>query len=313
MSYINCYDNNYYVPSEGLRDLFVNLVVQPLEHGLPEIATDFREIRIPKLNYQREVILEQGRADFDVPFEDFDVPFEDCDGLFLSQKEKVLLYCAHYMPMHLFSSYHIFKNRLSSRSSNIVFIDFGCGPLTSGTAFWAAARQHNITYIGIDSSLTMRDKAREINQHGPYGPDRSSESFYKDDQLHLIPDYNQLPGLLGRIEMGNLNATLIIFNFCYFLASKSLNIGDLSNVLIQIVERYSQHKMYVVHQNPTSSRLNENWKKLKDELAAFRFKSQTLKPNGEFFRYNQLINDKLHNPKVYYDILCAVPIIDIPF
>ena len=159
----------------------------------------------------------------------------------------------------------------------------------------------------------MRDKAREINQYGPYGPNRSSESFYRDDQLHLIRGYNQLPGLLGRIEMGNLDDTLFIFNFCYFLASKSLDIGNLSDVLIHVVEKYSQHKMYVVHQNPTSSRLNENWKQLKDELAAFRFKSQALKPNSEFFRYNRLINDKLHNPKVYYDILYAVPIIDIPF
>ena len=114
MSYINCYSNNYYTPGESLKDLFVDLVVHPLERDLPEIATDFREIRIPRLDYQREVVLEQGRANFDIPF-------EDRDGFFLSPKEKVLLYCAHYMPMHLFSSYHVFRDSLTSISNNILY------------------------------------------------------------------------------------------------------------------------------------------------------------------------------------------------
>ena len=55
------------------------------------------------------------------------------------------------MQMHLYSSYHIFtKHLLSPLREKIVFIDVGCGPLTSGIAFWAAAKQRDITYIGFE-------------------------------------------------------------------------------------------------------------------------------------------------------------------
>ena len=57
-------------------------------------------------------------------------------------------------------------------SKHIIFIDYGCGPLTSGIAFWNATRQHKITYIGLDISQNMLDKASEINRHSPLGNSR---------------------------------------------------------------------------------------------------------------------------------------------
>jgi hypothetical protein len=45
------------------------------------------------------------------------------------------------MQMHIVSSFHVFtssdsllKDYIRDPSKNIVFIDFGCGPLTSGVA-----------------------------------------------------------------------------------------------------------------------------------------------------------------------------------
>ena len=208
------------------------------------------------------------------------------------------------MPMHLFSSYHIFTSPLFPPVSNkVVFIDFGCGPLTSGVAFWAFARQSNIVYLGIDSSQAMLDKAEEINE---YGPD-SWKSFFHE--FKLIPDYDQLVGLLDNYIAID-DRTQIIFNFCYFLASETLGIRSLSDTLIRVVEKYNQHKMCVVYQNPPppshlslqSSFLHKNWAILKDQFLTFR--SRITQSNIEQFRYDSLINNLPRNSSIYYDILC---------
>ncbi len=288
MSYIRCFDNYsspYYVPTENLQGLFTDQAVQPFE----AISSWRNQVENTDFDYHRKVILDQGRTNFDVPFAG------------LSPKDKVILYCVHYMPMHLFSSYHIFMQYLTSVSNRVVFIDFGCGPLTSGIAFWASAKQSDMIYLGIDSSRAMLNKAKEINR---YGPNKNGESFFRNFQV--IDSHHKLISLLDYyIKKGD--RTQIIFNFCYFLASKTLGIYDLSESLTQIVKKYHQHKMCMVYQNPCppesmpieESYLHENWVILKKQLSAFRITQS----NVESFRYNRLIGGLRRNAKVYCDIL----------
>lgn len=117
MSYIHCYNDNYYKPSESLSELFKELVVKPFEDPEPLTQAWIDHVRNRNFGYHRETILKQGRTNFD----------ESSEGLTL--KEKVLIYCLHYMPMHLFGSYHIFTKYLPPVKDKVVFIDFGCGPL----------------------------------------------------------------------------------------------------------------------------------------------------------------------------------------
>ena len=252
MSYIHCPYDNYYKSGESLHRLFENLVVRPFERH-PQTQPWATHVRNTNFTYHREKILEQGRTNFDEYFEG------------LTSKDKVLIYCLHYMPMHLFSSYHIFTKHLELGSDKVIFIDFGCGPLTSGIAFWAAfAGYDDLAYFGIDSSDWMRHKGDVINRHGPYG----DEPFFPKSRF--ISDYNLLyQSLCDYITTGD--QTHIIFNFCYFLASKTLNIGDLSDCLIQIVAKYSQHKMCMVYQNPKQSPdLHRNWHTIKGKLPTLR-------------------------------------------
>ena len=295
MSYIRCSDNHsspYYIPAKNLRGLFKDLAVQPFEDH-PRTTAWINLIKNKDSNYHRVEILDQGRTNF----RDWE------EGL--SPKDKVTLYCVYYMPMHLFSSYHIFTKHLTSASNRIVFIDFGCGPLTSGIAFWASARRRDITYLGIDSSQAMLNKAKEINR---YGPNKNREPFFRNFQA--IDDYHKLISLLDYyIKKGD--GTQIIFNFCYFLASRTLDISDLSECLTQIVEKYHQHKMCMVHQNPCppaslpieESYFHKNWVMLKKQLSAFRTQS-----NAESFCYNRLRDGSLHNAEVYCDILSNDPL-----
>ena len=291
MSYVICHHGNYYTPSENLSGLFKDIVVKPFEDPDPLTVAWVDHVRNTDFEYHRETILERGRTNFDEPFEG------------LTPKDKVLIYCLHYMPMHLFSSYHIFTKHLPSVSDKVVFVDFGCGPLTSGIAFWAAFSEHrDITYLGIDSSEAMCDKARGINRYGPY----KDESFFTKG--NLILHYNQLHHYLDNyITAGD--QTQIVFNFCYFLASKILNMQSLSDCLTQIVTKYSQHKMCMVYQNPDGAPdLHRNWSALKRKLPTF---DQITVSNVEKFSYDwfrslngQLVSRRTRSPiNVHFDIL----------
>ena len=299
MSYIYCSDDNHYKPSESLKHLFEELIVKPFEHDLPTLAADVRNNRI---YYWEDIarILRQGQSDFD------EVSFDKPSNEYYFPKDKVSIYCVHHMPRHLFGSYHIFTNYLTpiSETDKVVFIDFGCGPLTAGIAFRTFAGECDITYLGIDSSQTMLDKAAAINR---YGPNAYKEPFF--DKIALIRDYAPLPKLLDTyIENGD--RTEIIFNFCYFFSSPTLDTDNLSEALIQIMKAYNQHKMCLIYQNPDHRSLPDSrrvklygkWEKLKTNLSMFG--SQGTQSDVETFSYCRLLNDLPHNnANVYYEIL----------
>ena len=300
MAHIYCSHDNHYQPSESLKHLFEELIVQSFEHDLPTLAADIKNNRI---YYWEDIarILRQGQSDFDK------VSFDKPSNEYYFPKDKVSIYCVHHMPRHLFGSYHIFTNFLApmSEKSKVVFIDFGCGPLTSGIAFRTFSGQCDTTYLGIDSSQTMLNKAAAINQ---YGPNKYRDPFF--DKIELIRDYAYLTGLLNRyIENGD--RTQIIFNFCYFFSSPTLDINNLSDVLIQIMNGYNQHEMCLIYQNPDHRSLSgirrlklyDKWETLKTNLSTLR--SQVIQSDVETFSYCRLINDLPHNnAKVYYEILC---------
>ena len=299
MSYIYRSHDNHYQPSESLKHLFEELIVKPFEHDLPALSEDVKNNRI---YYWEDIarILSQGQSDFD------ETSYDKPSNEYYFPKDKVSIYCVHHMPRHLFGSYHIFTNCLTpiSEKDKVVFIDFGCGPLTSGIAFRAFAGACDITYLGIDSSQTMLNKAAAINT---YGPNTYREPFF--DKIALIRDAGSLPRFLERyIEKGE--RAQIIFNFCYFFSSPTLDIDGLSDVLTQILTEYNQQKMCLIYQNPDHRSLSGarrlklygKWEKLKTNLSTLR--SQEIQSNVETFSYCRLINGLLHNSaNVYYEIL----------
>ena len=269
MQYTNYIDTDgnfdYYKPSNSLRNLFENLVVIPLRESLPVETNEYeRDLNWDYKEGLRIHVLGRGSTNFDAS--------SSYRNKVYTPEHKVLLYCATYMSMHLYSSYHLYTQYIPLIGINsIVFIDFGCGPLTSGIAFWAAAGLRNITYIGIDTSQTMCDKAYEINQYGPFG---YTDPFYIKpfyENSHLIKNYNDLPQLLNNIEKGNPADTLIIFNFSYMLAQVTFqgDINRLINVLHHVVQVNFHYKIGMVYQNIEGS--DENWNKLKTEIINYPY------------------------------------------
>ena len=300
MSYIHGSPDNHYTPSQNLKNLFEECIIKPFGHDLPALAADVKNNRI---YYWEDIarILKQGQSDFD------EVSFDKPTNEYYFPQDKVALYCVHHMPRHLFGSYHIFTNYLTPlpETNQVLFIDFGCGPLTSGIAFRAFAGERETVYVGIDRSQTMLDKAAALNR---YGLNRYSSPFF--DTIAFIRDSAPLPGLLNEyIDKGD--STQILFNFCYFFSSPTVDIETLSDVLIQLMRDYSQHNICFIYQNPDHRYLSEarrlnvygKWEHLKTNLS--EFSGQRLRSGVETFSYDRLINGVLHKrATVYSEVLC---------
>ena len=67
----------------------------------------------------------------------------------LSPRDQVILYCYYYMQMHTVSGFHVYKNAFKNHGisflRNLVFVDFGCGPITSAISmawYYLANKRH---------------------------------------------------------------------------------------------------------------------------------------------------------------------------
>jgi hypothetical protein len=131
-------------------------------------------------SFQRKSILRRGKANFITGESD------------LTPDQTALLYCRHYLQMHLASSRHLFDVYADSQFSQksplnpeqITMIDFGCGPMTSGLALaWHAKELHNkkldINYIGIDHAPAMLRLAKNFSQNQQLFSRNSKSVFEK--------------------------------------------------------------------------------------------------------------------------------------
>lgn len=286
---------NCYEPSDSLHSLFENTVITPFRESLPEEANKFEDYHTNRdyINGLRISVLKRGSTDFDAS--------SSWRGKVYTPEHKVLLNGVFYMPMHLYSSYHLYRvHRHVIESENVVFIDFGCGPLTSGIAFWAAAGQRNITYIGVDISEHMLNKAAEINTEGPF--DDSDAPFYKN--FYREHNFNNLPAYLNSIKKDNPEDTLMLFNFSYVLASMTFqgNINALINVLHEVVQANLGYKISMMYQNISGG--DRNWRELKNRVInTFRYITFMGQKYTATMRvkYKRLMQGTLHPYDVSYD------------
>lgn len=187
-------------------------------------------------------IIGRGQADFRQPARG------------LPPDDLVLLYCQSNMRMHFFSSYHIFdkhrdqlQNHLLDRGQAVVFVDIGCGPMTSGLAFKAflsslGVRRH-LAYIGIDRAPAMLRKAAEFNKF-------NGGCFNAFDTAE---DYLCIPDLIRR-RVRDGEEPAIIFNMSYFFASPTLEIVDFTAMMRYLCAAYRRYKIGIFIQEPENYR-----------------------------------------------------------
>lgn len=236
-----------YTPSAVTQRVFQNLIIDHVNTSgyLQKYSND--EIRADILNY--------GRADFTETYKD------------LTSYDRVQLYCYFNMRKHFFTTYAVYEKIFTTLNSNVfqkgkelVFIDFGCGSLTSGLALASLYYDNenepiSIRYIGIDIAESMLEKAKEFSETELFSPN-SEFNFYSS--WDLVPD-----SVAAEITQNN---SFVIFNASYLFASSSLDESSLASFVNKITS-LSTNKAYFVFQNPDRADRNEKYKKFKKDVA----------------------------------------------
>ncbi len=191
----------------------------------------------------------------------------------LSPRDQVIVYCYYYMQMHAVSTYIVYSNAWQNWSmrfsKNLVFIDFGCGPLTSAIAMAWYKLAHNINkaeaakkglrfhYIGIDRSSAMLEFAQEVW-------DGAGNLFHADSTCDLITRTDapaELPKLVGKYRDGG--KLTICLNCSYYFASTSLSVPALIKLITDVLSTVSDDRVCLVYQNADNRSKNEKWVQFK--------------------------------------------------
>lgn len=216
----------------------------------------------------RNTIVQQGQGDF----------INGTAGL--NAHDVALLYAYYYFQMHFTSTIALFYqnrnvliNDIFKAHKKIIFLDVGCGPYTSGLSFLhftrLAATKDELTplkndcileYYGIDNSVSMRTLGNAILTDYSTINDNSF-TFAKVEQC---ADYNDIPQLIGKQD----NQPAIILNCCYFFASQSLKVADLTTAIQLLLNNNPKSKILLFYQNANSDldRLRVNFRIFKETI-----------------------------------------------
>ena len=183
-------------------------------------------------------VLKQGSTDFDRSFRNENSMF------------KVFAYVGCYMEMHYEANKAVFAKCVFLAKTPVIFIDFGCGPMTSGLALLAYQNKmqvgNSIAYLGVDMSRNMRKVARAINND--YGLFKCA--YFCADFNDAVVDSEKL--------LDACREAAVVINFSYSLSSKTLKptankidvIGAGVGKLIEYGAGTDACPLYLIYQNP---------------------------------------------------------------
>jgi hypothetical protein len=241
---------------------FREFVVKPFEKH-PFTRTWHREVATQDWGYQAR-LTDNGRSSF--LKDKNDLPPEDL----------VLIYCYRYMQMHTVSGFHMFVRNLVDYKlqilRNLVFVDFGCGPLTCGISLaWynylashnqklAAATGLKVHYIGIDRSKAMLDHAQRATVVG--------NLFHSKSTFDFVPRLNtsdSVPALIDKYRVADgVDQFSVVLNCSYFFGSRVLNVELLVKFISGLMRKHlSGDKVCLTHQNASHSDVNVKWEEFK--------------------------------------------------
>lgn len=197
-------------------------------------------------------ILGQGAADFDQKW----VPNNPNE----QPHYRTELYVGTYMDMHLKQSMHALQTCLPlDVGYPLLFIDYGCGPMTAGLALADMLSRRTddyrskTAYVGIDASQNMINKAKSIN-----------EQYQLFDQSCFIQSKRFEPDAMPAFSAKPQTAILML---CFVLAPDTFktDAGDDVGAVVKTfaddwkdyVNRLGCHHIYIVYMNPKSQKVKE--------------------------------------------------------
>jgi hypothetical protein len=268
-------------PSDEIRTLFSQFNSDYRDHPSINDYTD-NLWGLTRKEILDEVLV-RGRGDFTISYRN------------ITTDDKVMLYCYFNLKKHFFTSYAVFQNVVDSLGNFFkdpeykpVFIDLGCGPMTSGLAIADLIDQSlgfgiNFSYIGVDIADAMINRAKTF---------RTLKIFSEECYFDFKHNWNEISAEQLYSLAGKHNP--IIFNASYLLASDSVDEKDLAKYIGQVGQHYSN--VYFVFQNP--NRVDRN---LKYETLKSLIDKEEVVSRIENVRYRSV--NKEANEDVAYEIL----------
>lgn len=210
-------------------------------------------------NIGKNRILEKGSADFD---KKVGLPGEKdwYRAAYYARKKY------GYTDMHIRHNRSVFmKHKLARilKGKKALFIDFGCGPMTSGIMLAEMLSASNddfndqIIYVGIDSSVNMCKIAHWVNKIGD-----GSDIF---DRFHILNTDSLDLGMLEEIIQNQFHPEITILCLSYVLAPSTFNHGytaavKLAEDWIEFNQQLSITKeTYLIYMNPQFKSVHRNW------------------------------------------------------
>jgi hypothetical protein len=247
-----------------------------------------------------------GQANFDEPYKG------------LTQDERVLVYCYNNMKQHTVSQLYIFEKHSKvfepyffESNKQVLFLDFGCGPLTSGISVARYFSEHSqgknqklkFRYIGIDRAESMLRKAKEFSQFPKLFHEESKFWFFQPKPNPVSISFAERPS--SYITHFADDTSLVVLNFSYFFASPSLDttfITDLVDFLKESVfKKFLSSDICLIFQNPQHSGSNTKWHEFCQQVT--QFKSIISGPIETNFYYHDILSGvQNRETKLYYDI-----------
>jgi DNA replication ATP-dependent helicase Dna2 len=177
--------------------------------------------------------------------------------------------------------------------NRLTFIDIGCGPMTSGIAFYQALKSKSnfvFNYSGIDRASPMLDKARQfsgshifdINDHFVYG-EKLHDNFDHYKSWSILPN-------------------CVILNCCYLFGNLSIEEAeDLANEINQLKAAFPLNKYIVVFQNTSAEKRNRSYRVFKKALTGVTGMIDP-KTNTVYYK-NDSNSSYIKQEEVYYEII----------
>lgn len=274
-------------PDQAFATTFDKLIIQPFKAHpktqYPQFIYGYDH------DYNRMNVIEYGRTNFDQ------------GTLEHSSLEKVNLYCFYNMRKHYFSSIAIFKSfdnyfksAFSNSNNRISFLDFGCGPLTSGLAFnqhFSSIENFHFSYVGVDISYAMLTKAKEFSE---------TELFNKDSKFQFVKSINDISE--NYWDSLYTLSNVVILNFSYLFGNLSKDDSDkLATEINGLIDKYPLNKYILIFQNSSIEKRNRTYnifRKLVPRLVS------VTQPKTETVIYrNSIMSNFDKSETVYYELL----------
>ncbi len=209
-------------------------------------------------NNRRKQLLEQGAADFDskcAPGDEEEKSHYRAD-YYVSEEG--------YMKRHLEENLKVFRDCVSKDIPQpILFVDFGCGPMTAGLALaeilskQTSGNRMQTAYFGVDASAHMIKKANNINEKHELFP-----KYFKVVQDTEF-DAQKIPNAYPE-------AQTVLLSLSFVLAPDTLRQSDIPSHMLAtkladdwkrfIANRTQCQKTIIIYLNPVDfNGLNVNW------------------------------------------------------